>query len=396
MKIGRLSSPDAAWPRDRRRVVVLSYPGGNLLDISGPVQTFETANRQATLSGQWRTAPYEIVVASEQGGAVRTGSGVELMTVSLTELDDRPIDTLIAPGGSPDGYPVAVPGLVRWIAKHVERARRVCSVCSGAFLLAEAGVLDGLRVTTHWNWAQRLQAMYPALRVDAEPIFIQQGRVWTSAGVTAGIDLTLALIEADLGHRIALGSARDLVMFIKRPGGQSQFSVPLLAQQRSEQALFTELHAWMAGHLCEDLRVERLAEQAGMAARTFARAYVAAVGRTPAKTVECMRFEAACRALEESESPLKRIAADTGHGTEQNLRRVFLRRLRVTPQQYRARFASSATRAVARSIAPPIASSIASSMTSPATSFATLSKTSPTTSSITSVPSSAPALGAAA
>jgi transcriptional regulator GlxA family with amidase domain len=342
MKPGRNTFSNAAWPTDRRRVVVLSYAGGNLLDITGPVQTFETANRQATASGQWRTEPYEILVASEQGGAVRTGSGVALATVSLAELDDKPIDTLIAPGGSPDGYPVPLPGLVRWIAKHADRARRVCSVCSGTFLLAEAGVLDGLRVTTHWNWAQRLQAMYPALSVDAEPIFIRQDRIWTSAGVTAGIDLTLALIEADLGHRIALGTARDLVMFIKRPGGQSQFSVPLLAQQRSGQAVFADLHAWMAAHLCEDLRVERLAEQAGMTARTFARAYVAAVGRTPAKTVECMRFEAACRALEESHSPLKRIAADTGHGTEQNLRRVFVRRLHVTPQQYRARFSPTA------------------------------------------------------
>ncbi|OZI66385.1 GlxA family transcriptional regulator [Bordetella genomosp. 11] len=330
---------DDAWPADRRLVVMLSYRGANLLDISGPVQAFETAARQAVASGEWAAAPYRTVVASETGGPVLTGAGVAIDTVPLAALDGRDIDTLIAPGGSPDGQPVAEPALVRWIAGRAAAARRVCSVCTGTFLLAEAGLLQGLRVTTHWRWAQRLQAMYPGLLVDAEPIFIRQGRIWTSAGVTAGIDLALALVEADLGHRTALAAARDMVMFIKRPGGQSQFSVPLLAQHGAGQAQFAELHAWMVAHLHEDLRVERLAEQAGMAPRTFARAYAAAVGRTPAKTVECMRFEAACRALEASPAPLKRIAADTGHGSEQNLRRLFLRRLRVTPQQYRARFA---------------------------------------------------------
>jgi transcriptional regulator GlxA family with amidase domain len=319
---------------------MLSYHGANLLDITGPVQAFETANRQALASGEWTAAPYETVVASEAGGPVSTGAGVTIATVPLAALDGHAIDTLIAPGGSTDGQPpVTERALTDWIATRAGQARRVCSVCTGAFLLAEAGLLHGLRVTTHWRWAQRLQAMHPDLRVDAEPIFIRQDNIWTSAGVTAGIDLALALAEADLGHRIALAAARDMVMFIKRPGGQSQFSVPLLAQQGSGQAQFAELHAWMAAHLHEDLRVERLAEQVGMTPRTFARAYAAAAGRTPAKTVECMRFEAACRALEASPAPLKRIAADTGHGTEQNLRRLFLRRLRVTPQQYRARFA---------------------------------------------------------
>ncbi|ARP79593.1 AraC family transcriptional regulator [Bordetella genomosp. 8] len=331
--------PEDTLPAQRRLVVMLSYRGANLLDISGPVQAFETANRQAVASGEQRSPPYDIVVASENGGPVLTGAGVAVATEALDALAGRTIDTLIAPGGSTDGQVVAEPALSRWIARQASQARRLCSVCTGTFLLAEAGLLQGLRVTTHWRWAGRLQAMYPGLRVDAEPIFIQQDNIWTSAGVTAGIDLALALVEADLGHRIALGTARDMVMFIKRPGGQSQFSVPLLAQQESGQPQFAELHAWMAAHLHEDLRVERLAEQAGMAPRTFARAYVAAVGRTPAKTVECMRFEAACRALEASVAPLKRIAADTGHGSEQNLRRLFLRRLRVTPQQYRARFA---------------------------------------------------------
>lgn len=330
---------DAISPRAGRRVVVLSYPGGNLLDVAGPVQTFETANRQALASGHWRERPYEVIVASEHGGAVASGAGLSVSTRPISALAAASIDTLIVPGGSPDDRPAALPGLVRWVNRHAGRVRRVCSVCTGAFILAEAGVLDGLRVTTHWKWAARLQAMYPALTVDADPIFIRQGRVWTSAGVTAGIDLTLALVEADLGHRIALAVARELVVFIKRPGGQSQFSIPLNAQHDCGASGFAELHAWMAAHLRDDLRVARLAERAGMSARTFARAYAAAVGRTPARTVESMRFEAACRALEESHAPLKRIAADTGHGTEQNLRRVFLRRLRITPQQYRARFA---------------------------------------------------------
>ncbi|WP_034292727.1 GlxA family transcriptional regulator [Herbaspirillum sp. RV1423] len=322
------------------RVVLLAYPGMNLIDLSGPLQSFVTAGRIGPAAGVGEPRPlYEVRVLSAQGGALLTGAGLTVTTEPLEALDGQAIDTLIAPGGSVGEAFEADPALVAWIGKNAARARRVCSVCTGAFLLAAAGLLDGKRVTTHWDWALRLQQQYPAIEVDPEPIFIREGDIWTSAGVTAGIDLALALIEQDYGHKVAIATARQLVMFIKRPGGQSQFSVPLVSQS-SENARFAELHAWIAGNLKNDLRVENLASRVNMSPRTFARTYVAEQGRTPAKTVEAMRLEAACRALEETDLPLKSIATETGHGEEQNLRRVFQRQLGVSPAQYRSRFSA--------------------------------------------------------
>jgi len=216
--------------------------------------------------------------------------------------------------------------------------RRLCSVCTGAFLLAAAGQLEGRRVATHWAWLNRLKTRHPTLNVDAESIFIRDGGLWTSAGVSSGIDLTLALIEEDYGPRVAIDAARHMVVFMKRAGGQSQFSVPLAAQTKDQA--FVELHAWMAANLASDLSVGQLASQARMAPRTFARAYATKVGRTPAKTVELMRIEAACRALEETDLPLKSIALRTGHGDEQTLRRAFQRHLATNPATHRLRFSS--------------------------------------------------------
>ena len=321
-------------------IVLLAYPGMNLIDLSGPLQVFATACRVAAAVGLEQPQPlYEIAVFSSAGGPLLTSAGLSVMTAPLSALEDLPIDTLIAPGGSVGEVFEADPQLVAAIVRHAGRARRVCSVCTGVFLLAGAGLLNGRRVTTHWDWALRLQQQYPAIEVDPEPIFIQSDNIWTSAGVTAGIDLALALVEQDYGHKLAIAVARQMVMFIKRPGGQSQFSVPLVSQS-SENARFAELHAWIAANLKHDLRVENLASRVNMSARTFARTYVAEQGRTPAKTVEAMRLEAACRALEESDLPLKRIADETGHGEEQNLRRVFQRQLGISPVQYRSRFSA--------------------------------------------------------
>nr|WP_050478768.1 DJ-1/PfpI family protein [Herbaspirillum rhizosphaerae] len=322
------------------RIVLLAYPGMNLIDLSGPLQTFVTASRTALSAGIMEPRPlYEVHVLSSQGGPLLTGAGLTVMTEPLQAFEGQSMDTLIAPGGSIGDTFQADPALVAWIARHAGKARRVCSVCTGAFLLAAAGLLKGKRVTTHWDWALRLQQQYPEITVDPEPIFIRAGDVWTSAGVTAGIDLSLALVEEDYGHKVAIATARQLVMFIKRPGGQSQFSVPLVSQS-SENARFAELHAWIASNLKNDLRVENLASRVNMSPRTFARTYVAEQGRTPAKTVEAMRLEAACRALEETDLPLKSIATETGHGEEQNLRRVFQRQLGVSPAQYRSRFSA--------------------------------------------------------
>lgn len=338
----------ALLARKSRRVVLLAYEQMNLLDLAGPLQALATASKCFSGKGP---ALYDTIVASVEGGLIATSAGLPILTVPLSTLDAVAIDTLIAPGGSKDDAFHAPPQLVAWIAQRGSDVRRLCSVCTGAFLLAAAGRLDGRRVATHWDWVARLEQRHPAIEVDADRIFIQDGSIWTSAGVSAGIDLTLALIEEDYGHRVAIETARQLVMFIKRSGGQSQFSVPLAAQSDAT-GKFADLHAWIAAHIAEDLGVERLAEQAGMAPRTFARAYADAHGRTPAKTVEAMRMEVACRALEETDLPLKTIAARAGYANEQSLRRACQRQLGITPIQYRARF-SVRSGAVAQDAPPP-------------------------------------------
>ena len=322
-------------PEKSRRVVFLVYDGMNLLDLAGPLQAFVTANRLNESQGG--AALYETIVASVHGGTVLSSAGLPFDTKSLATLKGVSIDTLIAAGGCKGEEYCASPELVAWIIERAGNVRRLCSVCTGAFLLAAAGKLDGRRAATHWGWVDRLQRLHPDITVDANALFIQDGAVWTSGGVTAAIDMTLALIEADHGHAIAIQTARQLVMFIKRAGGQSQFSVPMAVQARDD-GNFASLHSWIAAHLDEDLGVEQLALQVGMSLRTFVRVYAAKVGRTPAKTVEAMRMEAACRALESTDLPLKAIALRIGYAEEQNLRRVFMRNFDISPIQYRARF----------------------------------------------------------
>jgi transcriptional regulator GlxA family with amidase domain len=357
-----------------RHIVFAVAPNLVLLDASGPLEAFnraeltvaaaqsgaQTAAVSPTSAQGAPSAPvaYRTTVASIEGGVLQTFTGLPIFTQRLDSLDDTPIDTLIVPGVPIDeGYPLQ-PELIDWIRRRAPQIRRVCSVCTGAFYLASAGLLDGRRATTHWRDAEQLARRFPQVKVDADPIFIRDARdahradddagdpgkragvIWTSAGVTAGIDLALALIEEDLGHAVAMQAARRLVVFMKRPGGQSQFSAALAAQA-SADGPFDALHSWMARHLRDDLSVERLAEHARMSPRTFARRYVDEIGRTPAKTVAALRLEAASRALAESRRPLKRIALDCGFGSEQNLRRAFVRRFGVLPLDYRERFAST-------------------------------------------------------
>lgn len=320
------------------RVVLLAYDDMNLLDLCGPMQALSTASKRHSGIGE---PLYDIIVASADGGLITTSAGLPVMTVSIATLNDMPIDTLIAPGGCKGDEFHSPAALVNWIVRQAPLVRRLCSVCTGAFLLAAAGQLQGKRAATHWEWVDRLQAQNPGIDIDADKIFVKDGSVWTSAGVSAGIDLTLALIEEDWGHQVAIETARQLVMFIKRSGGQSQFSVPLAAQSH-EGGRFDALHAWVAGNLRETLSVERLAEQTGMSARTFARSYVSQLGRTPSRMVEAMRLEAACRALEKTVLPLKAVAASAGYTDEQNLRRAFQRQFGVSPGQYRSRFSGHA------------------------------------------------------
>lgn len=327
--------------REQRLIVMPAFERAQLLDVSGPVQAFASANEIVTEAGV--EPPYRIAVVSRRGGPICTSSGLPLVTQPAGRAVGKArIDTLIVPGGPGVHEALKDKHTVAWLQRQSADARRVASVCTGAFLLAEAGLLDGRRATTHWKSCGRLQERYPKIHVESDPIYVTDGKIWTSAGVTAGIDLALALVETDLGRSIAMQVARQLVVFLNRPGGQSQFSAPLEAQAAAADGNapnhFAPLHGWIAEHLTGDLRVERLAEQAGMSPRTFARIYASTMGITPARMVEKIRIEAVRRILEESDIPIKRVAAECGFGQEERLRRAFARQVGTTPAEYRARF----------------------------------------------------------
>jgi transcriptional regulator GlxA family with amidase domain len=316
-----------------RKIDVLAFPAVQLLDVTGPVQVFASANDIVADAGGAR--PYRVRIVVQGGEVVTASAGVTLAAGPLTSCDEA-LDTLIVAGGEGVDSASEDPVLVDWVRRKASKARRVASICTGAFLLGAAGVLDGRRAATHWKFCARLAERYPAVRVESDPIFICDGPVWTSAGVTAGIDLALVLVEQDLGRSVALAVARYLVVFIKRPGGQAQFSAALALQVADDR--FGSLHDWISEHLASDLSLSVLADQAGMSERTFSRRYSLATGHTPARAIERLRVEAARRLLSESRLPVKRIAQLCGFGSEETLRRSLLRLLSVTPQDYRSRF----------------------------------------------------------
>jgi transcriptional regulator GlxA family with amidase domain len=322
-------------PRLIRLVEVLAYPAVQLLDVTGPLQVFATANDLMVKAGE--EPPYEIRLVAPSGQSVYASAGVALVADPLPAID-VPIDTLIIAGGQGVDAASLNAGLVDWVRERARRARRTAAICTGAFLLATSGMLDGRRAVTHWQHCPEFARRFPAVRVESDPIFICDDSVWTSAGVTAGIDLALALVEEDLGRMLALAVARYLVVFLKRPGGQAQFSEVLL-QQASEDT-FGALHAWIAKHLAADLSLRVLAGQAGMSERSFSRHYTESTGSTPARAVERLRVEGARRLLLDTRLPLKRISQRCGFGSEETMRRSFLRLLSATPQDYRSRFRS--------------------------------------------------------
>ena len=312
---------------------VLAFENAQVLDVTGPLQVFASANDLARQRGL--PLPYAVNVIATQAGPVMTSAGLALLAEALPAIEQSSDTQVIAVGWGVYGV-AEDPALVHWVRDKSRHTRRMASVCTGAFLLAASGLLDGCRVATHWTRCEELARKFPALTVEANPIFIQQGAVWTSAGVTAGIDLCLALVEEDLGRAIALEVARHLVVFLKRPGGQSQFSVTLSLQKSDSR--FAELHAWIADNLTLDLSIATLAAQAGMSERSFVRHYRTETGQTPARAVELIRVENARRQLADSTTSIKRIAMQCGFGCEETLRRSFLRALSVTPQAYRERF----------------------------------------------------------
>jgi transcriptional regulator GlxA family with amidase domain len=315
-----------------RRVVILAFPGVQPLDVIGPAEVFAGAD---TLSGG---GSYSVeVVAKDPGPIAVRGGGYSLVPKRTTASCRGPIDTMIVAGGMGVRAAEGDVELIRWIRSAARRSRRVTSVCSGSFLLARAGLLEGKTVTTHWASTEELARLHPELEVDPTPIFVRDGDVWTSAGVTSGMDLSLALVEEDLGREVAVEIARWLVLFLQRPGGQAQFSSHLSAQMAERRPL-RELQSWIADNLDADLRVETLAERAAMSPRNFARFFRREIGMTPAAYVEELRVERARQLLEDSADPVDLVSARCGFGTPETMRRAFGRRLGVAPAQYRARF----------------------------------------------------------
>jgi transcriptional regulator GlxA family with amidase domain len=313
-------------------VEIVAFPNVQLLDVTGPLQVFESANALARMAG--KPVPYTTRLVS-RSSPVQSWAGLGLVSHSLSGVEE-PVDTLIVAGGFGVHGAAQDSRLVDWLTARAAQARRIVSICSGAFLLAACGLLAGRRVVTHWEVCRRLADQFPDLHVETDPIYIEDGPVWTSAGVTAGIDLSLALVERDLGHSVAMGIARYLVVFLKRPGGQAQFSAMLELQTGDER--FDRLHGWIAGHLDRDLSVSALAKRAGMSERSFVRHYGKRIGMTPARAVEKMRVEAARELLSTTRIPVKRVAQRCGFGSEETMRRSFLRQIAVTPQDYRHRF----------------------------------------------------------
>jgi transcriptional regulator GlxA family with amidase domain len=302
-------------------IAVVIHPGFQLLDVAGPTAAFEIAER-------FRPGSYIVTLLAPSGGKVESSSGLAL---SATPLCEGSFDTVIVSGGEVDRSGAAFDEIVAWLKQT--KARRIASVCSGAFLLAEAGLLDDRSATTHWENTDRFSRLYPKVTLDAERIFIQDGDVWTSAGISAGIDLALALVEDDLGPEIARRTAQQLVVHQRRPGGQLQFSA--LVELGGRTGRFVELIEWMRAHLAEPLTVERLADRAAMSPRNFSRAFTVETGTTPAKAVERLRLETARTAVETSHAPLEDIAEVAGFGDPGRMRRAFLRGFGLPPQALR-------------------------------------------------------------
>lgn len=320
-----------------RRVGMMLFDDCDLLDFSGPTAVFHSAARHLIRTGQGDELQYVVEPLSLDGGLIRTMQGIEVHTHAAAPILDRGrFDTLIVTGGALD-HETCDPRLLAWLRDNHSRVRRVASVCCGAFLLAGAGLLDGLRATTHWEDCAKLQEAFPAIAVEPDSIYVQDGNVWTAAGITAGIDMALALVEEDYGHALALLVARNLVVFLKRSGGQSQFSAPLRSQ--SIEGPLGSLLSWIIEHPADDLRAEVLAERANMSLRNFYRIFEAATGTSPADWVEMARMEIAKRYLEQGSDQVGAVAFKSGFGSYEQLRKVFARRIGVSPTQYRSRFA---------------------------------------------------------
>jgi transcriptional regulator GlxA family with amidase domain len=316
---------------------MVAYDDAQILDVTGPLEVFARTGRWLVEHGRAREPAYRTWLLAARPGAVRTSGGLVLQAERAWSSLRGPIDTLLVSGGIGFAVPARDARLLAWLRGMLPRVRRLGSVCTGSFVLAAAGLLDGRRATTHWSACDLLASRHPKVTVEPDPIFVRDGKLWTSAGVTAGMDLALAMVEEDHGHDVALAVARELVLFLKRPGGQSQFSVQLAAQCADREPL-RELQSWIADHPDADLSVPALARRVAMSPRHFARVFHAQLGTSPARYVERARVEAVRRRLEETDGGVEEIASQCGFTSAEVMRRAFLRVLRVSPAAYRTRF----------------------------------------------------------
>ncbi|NOT85185.1 MAG: GlxA family transcriptional regulator [Methylococcaceae bacterium] len=319
-----------------RPVAIVVYPGAEIIDITGPMEVFAFANVGLQKSGMCREPAYPIEVLATQRGPINTSCGLQI--IANKAYSDAPdnIDTLLIAGTTDVDILLGDAALQDWIRVIAPRVRRLASVCTGAFLLAESGLLNGLRATTHWAYCERMAREYPAVALEPNRIFVREGFISTSGGVTSGIDMALSMVEEDWGSELALEVARYLVMFLKRPGGQSQFSAYLTSEAAHPD--LRDLQAWVMAHLTVNLQVEVLAERVAMSPRNFARLFLAETGSTPAKFVEMARIDAARHYLGSSALTIEIIANKAGFKDAERMRRAFIRQLGVNPQNYRDRF----------------------------------------------------------
>jgi transcriptional regulator GlxA family with amidase domain len=323
----------------RHRILIVGLPPAQMLDITGPLDVFTAANELSMAAGG--PAPYEVGLAGPEAGLLPTTSGVALHAPYSIFDASLEAGTVLVAGGCGARVAAEDARLVAALAALCARAQRVASICTGAFPLAATGALDGLRATTHWAHFDEFSARFPSVEIDRDALFVGAGKFHTSAGITAGIDFSLSLVEHDLGRDLARAVARELVVFMKRPGGQSQFSVRLMHDAVGDRReRFDELAHWMAAHLADDLSVEVLAARLAMSPRNFVRRFTAAMQVTPGKYVQLLRIDEARRLLTEGDLPIAQVAARCGFHSDEAMRIGFQRHLHTSPSEFRDRFRS--------------------------------------------------------
>jgi transcriptional regulator GlxA family with amidase domain len=327
-------------PAAAHRILIVGLPPAQMLDITGPLDVFTIANELSATMGH--PAPYEIGLAGPEAGALMTTSGVALHAAYSVFDASLKAGTVLISGGRGARESANDARLVAALAGLCERAQRVASICTGAFPLAATGVLDGRRATTHWAHFDEFAVRFPSVQIDRDALFVSVGKFHSSAGITAGIDFSLSLVERDLGSELARAVARELVVFMKRPGGQSQFSTRLMHPPTGEQRdRFDALAHWMAEHVSEDLSIDVLASRLAMSPRNFVRRFTAAMQATPGKYVQMLRIDEARRLLTEGELPVALVAARCGFHSAEAMRLGFQRSLNISPSEFRARFQSA-------------------------------------------------------